>query len=130
VSPRLPILIGGGGPRRTARIAATYVWHTWATPVEFLRKCEVLDRHCLQVGRDPAEIRRATGQVVRVTASPAPASQDDGMVGTPEQIIETLGRYANSRVSEFIVRDDRHVRVEEALDMISALTTDVLPHLT
>lgn len=132
VSPRLPILVGGGGPLRTARIAATYadVWHTWASPAEFLRKCDVLDRHCLQVGRDSAEIRRATGQVVRVRASAAPASQDDDVVGTPEQIIEALGRYANSRVSEFIVRDDRDVPVEEALDMISALTTDVLPHLT
>ncbi len=132
VSPRLPILVGGGGPRRTARIAATYadVWHTWASAPEFLRKCDVLDRHCLQVGRDPAEIRRATGQVVRMSASPAPASQDDDVIGTPGQITEALGRYANSRVSEFIVRDDRDVPVDEALDMMSALTTDVLPHLT
>lgn len=132
VSPRLPILVGGGGPRRTARIAALYadIWHTWASPSSFLRKCDVLDRHCLQVGRNPAEIQRATGQVVRVSASPVPASQDGDVIGTPEQITEALREYANGRVSEFIVRDDRHVPVEEALDMMSALTTDVLPHLT
>jgi F420-dependent oxidoreductase-like protein len=131
VSPRLPVLIGGGGPRRTARIAATYadIWHTWASPSDFLRKSENLDRHCLRIGRDPGAIQRVTGQVVRVSASAPRASPDDDVTGTPEQITEALGRYASSRVSEFIVRDDREVPVEEALDMMSVLTTDVLPHL-
>jgi alkanesulfonate monooxygenase SsuD/methylene tetrahydromethanopterin reductase-like flavin-dependent oxidoreductase (luciferase family) len=131
VSPRLPVLVGGGGPRRTARIAATYadIWHTWASPSGFLRKCDVLDSHCLRVGRDPAGVERATGQVVRVTASPAPGSEDDDVVGTTEQITEALTGYANSRATEFIVRDGRALPVEEALDMMSALTTEVLPHL-
>jgi F420-dependent oxidoreductase-like protein len=132
VSPRLPVLVGGGGPRRTARIAATYadIWHTWASPSDFHRKCDILDRHCLTVGRDPSEIQRVTGRVVRVSASVAPASPDDDVIGTPEQILEALGRYANSRVSEFIVRDDRHEPIEKALDTMSVLTADVLPHLT
>jgi hypothetical protein len=82
------------------------------------------------VGRDPAAVERATGQVVRVTAAPAPGSEDDDVVGTTEQIAEALTGYANSRATEFIVRDDRAVPVGETLDMMSALTTDVLPHLT
>lgn len=130
MSPRLPILVGGGGPRRTARIAATYadIWHTWASPSDFRRKCDVLDRHCTQVGRDPAGIQRATGQVVRVSPVPVPA--DDDVTGTPEQITEALIQYARSRVSEFIVRDSRDAPVEETLDKMSTLTTDVLPQLT
>jgi len=132
VSPRLPVLVGGGGPHRTTRIAAEYadIWHTWASPPDFLSKCDNLDRHCLRIGRDPGEIQRVTGQVVRVSASAAPAPPGDDVIGTPEQIAEVLGRYANSRVSEFIVRDDRQLPVGKALDMMAALTTDVLPHLT
>jgi F420-dependent oxidoreductase-like protein len=131
VSSRLPVLVGGGGPRRTARIAAKYadIWHTWASPSDFQRKCDVLDGHCAQVGRDPASVQRATGQVVRVSSSPAAASDGDDVIGTPEQITEALGQYAHSRVSEFIVRDDRDTHVEETLDMMSTLTADVMPQL-
>jgi F420-dependent oxidoreductase-like protein len=131
VSPRLPILIGGGGMRRTARIAARYadIWHTWASPLDFRRKCEVLDGHCERAGRDPAAVERATGQVLRVTSSPRQASDGDDVVGTPAQIIEILGQYAHNRVSEFIVRDHREMHVEQTRDMMSTLTAEVLPHL-
>ena len=62
----LPILVGGGGERRTLRIAATYAdaWHTWATPEELAAKSAVLDAHCADVGRDPSEIRRVGGRWV------------------------------------------------------------------
>ncbi len=131
LSPRLPILIGGGGPRRTARIAAKYadIWHTWASPLDFRAKCDIVDRHCAQVGRDPGAIERATGQVIRVTSSPARSVQGDDVAGTPEQITETLAQYAENRVSEFIVRDHRDMNLEQARDMMSALNAEVIPHL-
>lgn len=131
VSPRLPVLIGGGGPHRTARIAAKYadIWHTWTTPMEFRRKCEILDEHCVAVGRDPASVGRAAGQVVRVSSSPSRVPQCDDVVGTAEQITEALGQYAQNRVSEFIVRDHRDMNVEQTRDMMSTLTADVIPHL-
>jgi alkanesulfonate monooxygenase SsuD/methylene tetrahydromethanopterin reductase-like flavin-dependent oxidoreductase (luciferase family) len=58
-----PLLVGGAGEHRTMRIAATHadVWHAWATPEEFARKCTVLDEHCANVGRRPSSVRRATG---------------------------------------------------------------------
>jgi alkanesulfonate monooxygenase SsuD/methylene tetrahydromethanopterin reductase-like flavin-dependent oxidoreductase (luciferase family) len=131
VSRQLPVLIGGGGPRRTARIAAKYadIWHTWASPQEFRRKCDILDSHCVQVGRDPTSVGRATGQVVRVTSSPSRASDGGDVAGTAEQITEALGQYAQNRVSEFIVRDHREMNVEETRDLMSTLTADVIPHL-
>lgn len=58
---RPPILIGGGGERKTLRLVAQYadVWHSSAKTVEELQhKIEVLDRHCDTVGRDPADVRR------------------------------------------------------------------------
>ena len=63
VQERLPVLVGGQGERRTLRTAAKYadVWHTWGTPESFAAKSAVLDERCAEIGRDPAEIRRATG---------------------------------------------------------------------
>ena len=59
---KLPIWVGGGGEKRTLRIAARYAdgWNVpFVDPPTFAAKREVLHRHCADVGRDPAEIRCA-----------------------------------------------------------------------
>jgi len=63
VQERLPVLVGGGGEKRTLPTAATYAdtWHVWGTPESFAAKSAKLDEACAAVGRDPREIRRATG---------------------------------------------------------------------
>lgn len=57
--PHPPICIGGNGEKRTLWITAQYADH-WnfvgGTVEEFVRKREVLARHCADVGRDPADI--------------------------------------------------------------------------
>jgi F420-dependent oxidoreductase-like protein len=57
--PHPPICIGGGGEKRTLRTTARFAQH-WnfvgGTPQEFAHKREVLERHCHEIGRDPAEI--------------------------------------------------------------------------
>lgn len=61
---RPPILIGGGGEKKTLRLVAQYadVWNSTAQTVDELKhKIEVLNRHCDAVGRDPAEIRKTAG---------------------------------------------------------------------
>jgi F420-dependent oxidoreductase-like protein len=57
--PRPPLVIGGGGEKRTLRIAARFAdqWNlTGGTPEVLAHKIEVLHGHCADVGRDPAEI--------------------------------------------------------------------------
>ena len=57
--PRPPIVIGGGGERRTIPIAARWAdhWNLSGGDVElFRRKLEVLHRCCHEIGRDPASI--------------------------------------------------------------------------
>jgi alkanesulfonate monooxygenase SsuD/methylene tetrahydromethanopterin reductase-like flavin-dependent oxidoreductase (luciferase family) len=63
VQERLPILVGGGGEKRTIPMAARYadVWHVWGKPDSYAAKSAKLDEACRAIGRDPAEIRRATG---------------------------------------------------------------------
>jgi probable F420-dependent oxidoreductase len=59
----IPILIGGGGERKTLRLVALHadIWHGFGTPDDIARKCKVLDNWCAEVGRDPAEIERSVG---------------------------------------------------------------------
>jgi F420-dependent oxidoreductase-like protein len=58
--PHPPIVIGGGGEKRTLRTAARYADATnvQGTPEEVRHKYEVLEAHCKEVGRDFNEIRR------------------------------------------------------------------------
>lgn len=59
----IPVLIGGGGERKTLRYVAEHgdIWHSWSDVETLRRKNEVLARHCADVGRDPAEIERSVG---------------------------------------------------------------------
>ena len=105
----LPILIGGDGEKKTLHTVAKYAdaWNTGGS-VEFVRhKDEVLRRWCQEVGRDEAEIERTLGLgLVLLRDDPAearrveaairkhhPGYDEDGRVGTPEQIAESLVPY-------------------------------------
>jgi alkanesulfonate monooxygenase SsuD/methylene tetrahydromethanopterin reductase-like flavin-dependent oxidoreductase (luciferase family) len=102
------LLVGGGGERRTMPIAARHasVWHAWAEPTEFRRKCGVMDQLCRDSGREPSDVRRVTGMVLVDESNPA----------------AILAAYADAGADEFIVRDHREVAVAESLA--------ALPHAT
>ena len=74
---RPPILIGGTGPKRTLRLTAEHA-HEWnATPLqpsEYAKACDMLERHCADVGRDPAEIRRS--MLIFATIGPDERNED------------------------------------------------------
>ncbi|MCB0950467.1 MAG: LLM class F420-dependent oxidoreductase [Mycobacterium sp.] len=57
----IPILIGGGGERKTLRLVAEYadIWHSFSDRDSYPSKADVLARHCADVSRDPAVIERA-----------------------------------------------------------------------
>ncbi len=60
--PHPPIWIGGSGRKRTLRIVAEHadVWNAaGGSPEEMAELSAVLERHCADVGRDPASIRRS-----------------------------------------------------------------------
>jgi F420-dependent oxidoreductase-like protein len=109
----LPILIGGSGERRMLRIVAERadIWNTWGRPDVIAHKSAVLDRHCAQLGRDPATITRSAQALILLDAKPdevqaqAARSPLPMIGGSDDQLVETLGRYAEIGVSEFIVSD-------------------------
>jgi probable F420-dependent oxidoreductase len=57
----IPILIGGGGEKKTLRLVAQYadVWHTFADLDALAHKNKVLADHCAAVGTDQARIQRS-----------------------------------------------------------------------
>jgi probable F420-dependent oxidoreductase len=60
---KIPVLIGGGGERKTLRMVAQHadIWHSFSDVDTLIHKSEVLARHCADLGRDPAEIERSVG---------------------------------------------------------------------
>ena len=65
----IPVLIGGGGERKTLRVVAEHadVWHSFGDVETLSRKSAILDEHGADVGRDTAAlVERSVG----VGASP------------------------------------------------------------
>jgi len=122
--PHPPILIGGGGERRTLRVVAKHAdkWNYGGSYEEYSRKLEALRRHCEAVGRDPRQIVLtwvSTAIVGRTeeearrkfeeyeAARLSGARYEDwkvrGLVGTPSEALETLDRFRELGVREVYV---------------------------
>ncbi|TDE24047.1 LLM class F420-dependent oxidoreductase [Actinomadura sp. 6K520] len=90
-TPHPPILIGGGGEKKTLRLVAEYAdaCNLFDGP-ELPRKLDVLREHCARQGRDYAEIEKtALGRFEGGTPSVAEA-------------VETIGRLAESGIDHAI----------------------------
>ena len=84
---RPPIVLGGGGEKRTLQLAAKYAAEWSApglTPEAFRRKLGVLAEHCASVGRDPATVRHSM-----LSMGPVGATQADIEAATQQQIERT-----------------------------------------
>ena len=119
--PRVPIMIGGGGERKTLRLVAQYAdaCNVFGTPEAIARKYAILDAHCAAVGRDPNEIERSTLQTVRLAG--------DGAGGTesPARVVERFGELADAGAQHVIV-SLRDVHQPDRLELFGRA---VLPHL-
>jgi len=60
---RIPVMIGGGGERKTLRLVAQHadIWHSFSNVETLQRKSDILAKHCADVGRDPSAIVRSVG---------------------------------------------------------------------
>lgn len=58
----IPIMIGGGGERKTLRIVAEHadIWHSFSNTETLERKLGILAQHGADVGRDTSEIEVST----------------------------------------------------------------------
>jgi F420-dependent oxidoreductase-like protein len=122
IQDRLPILVGGSGPKKTLRTVARYAdrWNMGGTVDEVARAVEALEGHCADVGRDPATIERTLGFpiLIRDSVADARAAMDErlahnGMsgfggsvvlLGPPEAIADGLRPYLRFDVRMISVR--------------------------
>ncbi len=89
VQERLPILIGGGGERKTLRIVARYAdaCNVGGGFENVKRKDEILRRHCEEVGRDESEIERTAGMGTALSATIRPRRS-----GRPDELFARNGK--------------------------------------
>ena len=75
---RIPVMVGGGGERKTLRITAEHadIWHGFGEPDVIAHKHRVLDAWCAHVGRDPREIERSAGVAFTPARHPEVATLD------------------------------------------------------
>jgi probable F420-dependent oxidoreductase len=59
----IPVLIGGGGERKTLRLVARHgdIWHCFGDPAVVDRKVRILDNWCGVEGREPSAVERSAG---------------------------------------------------------------------
>jgi F420-dependent oxidoreductase-like protein len=99
--PRVPILIGGGGEKKTLRLVAQYADATNldAEPEQLLAKYRILAGHCEAVGRDFSEIERTCMQPFNVSGGVAWAGrgQSAGL------LVDRIGRLAQAGVQHVIL---------------------------
>jgi F420-dependent oxidoreductase-like protein len=111
-SPRPPIMIGGGGERKTLKLVARHAdaCNLFGTDPEMVaHKLDVLRRHCDDEGRDMDEI----ACTVLATASP---------LADPAAFLADLEALADLGVSEVQVMPDRH-----PVEFVDHLAARILP---
>ena len=122
IQAKLPILIGGSGPRKTLRTTALRAdaWNTSGTVDEVTEKLAILDGHCADVGRDRAEIELTISFPIVIRDDPADAqaaydgllayngAKDMGQVpillGSPAKVADGLRPYRDLGFSTVMVR--------------------------
>ncbi|MGH8903413.1 MAG: LLM class F420-dependent oxidoreductase [Egibacteraceae bacterium] len=120
--PRVPILIGGSGERKTLRLVAQYAdaCNIFGDPEDLVHKFEVLRAHCDAVGRPFDEIERTTLQPANLFRAGWGRSQQ-----SPEQVVERAGQLAEAG-AQHIIFGVQDVHEPAALELVAE---QILPHL-
>ena len=112
-----PILVGGGGEKRTLRLVARYadMCNFFGDPATVAHKVDVLRGHCRDVGRDPSEVTvsrlstlvltaneeesAATKDFLRQVTGEEPSGSD---VGTADELVSRVDDLAGAGVEYFV----------------------------
>lgn len=129
-APPPPIMVGGSGERYLLGVVARHAdwWNApFLTPDEFRRKLAVLDRRCIEAGRDPATLRKTYFGFCSISRDPAKLVRREGMhviAGPSEQVAAELDGFVQAGVDYFILR----FLDFPALDGVEMFLDKVLPH--
>jgi alkanesulfonate monooxygenase len=139
--PHPPLIVGGGGPKRTPRLAATYAAE-FNLPFSSLADTEAqfarVRAACTDVGRDPGTLRLSAAQTVCCGATDAEVERraanmgrqvDDlrahGLAGTPDEVVARLQEFAAIGAEAVYLQ----VLDIDDLEHVALLSEDVLPRV-
>jgi F420-dependent oxidoreductase-like protein len=113
--PHIPIMIGGGGERKTLRLVAQYAdaCNVFGGPERIAHKYAVLREHCERLGRPYDEIERSNLQSVDVDAE------------STDEIVQRFGALGEAGAQHLIVS----VRGVADTSRLERLGAEVLPQL-
>jgi F420-dependent oxidoreductase-like protein len=113
--PRVPIMIGGGGERKTLRLVAQYADATnqFGDAARLTHKFAVLREHCERLGRPYDEIERSTLQGVDLERE------------SPAQVVDRFGALRDAGVQHVIFS----LRGVSDLANLERVGAEVLPQL-
>ena len=137
----VPVIVGGGGKRKTAMLTARFAteYNRAFVPLDtFSRNVANVRSTCESIGRDPASLRysialvaccgRDDGEVNRRAAAigrDAGELRENGAAGTPEQVVEKVLRYRDAGADRIYFQ----ILDVDDLDHVRLLAAEVLPHL-
>jgi len=124
---RIPVVVGGGGPKRTPALAARHAteFNTPFVPLEFfVEQCDRVRAACAAIDRDPRELTYSAALVVCVGTDEAEFVEraraigrepdelrENGAAGTPDELRATVDRW-NAAGAERI-----HLQVLDLVDL-------------
>jgi alkanesulfonate monooxygenase len=141
VQSPVPIIVGGGGPRRTPRLAATYAAEfnmPFQSMERFREQCDRVRGACDTIGRDPDSLVYSTALVVCVGADEAEVKRraaaigrepdelrTNGVCGTPAEAADRLRQWAEAGAERVYLQ----VLDLTDTDHLGLVAEQVMPHL-
>lgn len=137
--PRPPLIVGGGGAKRTPRLVARFADEynvpfllpedTAAAFDRVRAACEAAERETVLlsaaqiacVGRDEAEVARRAAAVGREVGE----LRVNGLAGTPQEVIDKIGRFAEMGAERLYLQ----ILDLDDLEHLELIATEVLPHV-
>jgi alkanesulfonate monooxygenase SsuD/methylene tetrahydromethanopterin reductase-like flavin-dependent oxidoreductase (luciferase family) len=121
--PRVPIMIGGGGEKKTLRLVARFAdaSNMFGDPDTLRTKYRILAEHCDELGRPYEEIERTTLQSVSLFSPNAWRSTPE----SADQLVDRFGSYGEAGVQQVII-NTTDVHNPEAIEL---LATEAMPQL-
>lgn len=149
--PHPPLIVGGKGSRATADVAARWAGEyntTFASHEDVRERRRKLDAACERAGRDPATLRltlmstsvvgadegelreRARALLARAGRPGEPDEwlaerRGKGLVGTVEEVLDSLGRYAEAGLDGAYFQHLDH----EDLDLVRLIGAEIVPRV-
>ncbi|WP_353810270.1 LLM class F420-dependent oxidoreductase [Agromyces sp. SYSU T00194] len=138
---RVPVIVGGGGPRKTPQLAARYATEFnrgFVSEAELAENFARVREACEQEGRDPADLKYSAALPTVVAESDAEYRRrvlavggdpetfaDVNIAGTPQQVVDKLGRLRELGADRVYLQT---IDMTD-LDHLELIAAEVLPKL-